>query len=396
MSTLKLSLGRRLKAGELVEVRSKEEILATLDANACLDGLPFMPEMFRYCGKRFQVYKRAHKTCDTVFPTRSRRMANGVHLETRCDGQAHGGCEAGCLIFWKEEWLKRVKGDANWSPSATAQQNPRSLPVINLKGYSEEAVWRGTQTAGQEGEGPTFVCQATRLPYATTDLKWWDIRQYMEDYLSRNVGMLTILKGLIHSILLRVYHLRTIGWYMSRFYDVVLPRIGGNPWPTRRGSLSEGEPTPAQSLNLRPGELVRVKPYKEILTTINFVRRNRGMTFDKEMVPYCGGEYRVNRRVSKIINEKSGKMMEMKTPSIILDSVVCKARYSNCRLFCPRSIFAFWREIWLERVPESQSVNGTLAENQGARLDGSTGSVVWSAASGTVRGQESSSGASVR
>ena len=25
-----------------------------------------MPQMFRYCGQRFQVYKRAHKTCDTV------------------------------------------------------------------------------------------------------------------------------------------------------------------------------------------------------------------------------------------------------------------------------------------------------------------------------------------
>ena len=27
-----------------------------------------MPQMFEYCGKRFKVYKRAHKTCDTVNP----------------------------------------------------------------------------------------------------------------------------------------------------------------------------------------------------------------------------------------------------------------------------------------------------------------------------------------
>jgi len=26
-----------------------------------------MPEMFQLCGRRFQVYKSAHKTCDTVF-----------------------------------------------------------------------------------------------------------------------------------------------------------------------------------------------------------------------------------------------------------------------------------------------------------------------------------------
>ena len=49
-----------------MEVRSKEEILRTLDKSGRLEGLPFMPQMFQYCGQRFQVYKRAHKTCDTV------------------------------------------------------------------------------------------------------------------------------------------------------------------------------------------------------------------------------------------------------------------------------------------------------------------------------------------
>src|SRR6185437_8447839 len=101
-----------LKVGEWVEVRSKQEILNTLDSNGELDGMPFMPEMFAFCGQRFRVYKRAHKTCDTVFPTRSRWVQQAVHLETRCDGQAHDRCEAGCLIFWKEAWLKRVDGTA--------------------------------------------------------------------------------------------------------------------------------------------------------------------------------------------------------------------------------------------------------------------------------------------
>src|SRR5258706_9654215 len=95
-------------AGDWVEVLSKEEILRTLDKNGQLEGLPFMPQMFKYCGKHFRVFKRAHKTCDTVFPIRGRKMSNAVHLETRCDGEAYGGCQAGCLIFWKEAWLKRV------------------------------------------------------------------------------------------------------------------------------------------------------------------------------------------------------------------------------------------------------------------------------------------------
>ena len=36
-------------------------------------------------------------------------MTNAVHLEgLRCDGAGHDGCQAGCLLFWKESWLKRV------------------------------------------------------------------------------------------------------------------------------------------------------------------------------------------------------------------------------------------------------------------------------------------------
>src|SRR5882724_289016 len=76
------STSSKLKAGDWVEVRSKEEILRTLDAEGRLDGMPFMPEMFAFCGKRFQVYKRAHKTCDTAYPVRGRRVNNAVHLET--------------------------------------------------------------------------------------------------------------------------------------------------------------------------------------------------------------------------------------------------------------------------------------------------------------------------
>ena len=40
-----------LCAGEWVEVLSKEEILRTLDQNGRLEDLPFMPQMFRYCGQ---------------------------------------------------------------------------------------------------------------------------------------------------------------------------------------------------------------------------------------------------------------------------------------------------------------------------------------------------------
>ena len=63
-----------LGAGDWVEVRSKEEIFATLDENGHLEGLPFMPQMTQYCGQRFQVFKRAGKTCSEVTWTDRRRL----------------------------------------------------------------------------------------------------------------------------------------------------------------------------------------------------------------------------------------------------------------------------------------------------------------------------------
>src|SRR5262245_59639046 len=77
----------KLRVGAWVEVRSKEEILRTLDSRGRLDGMPFMPQMFDYCGKRFKVHRRAHKTCDTVTLTGGRRLNDVVHLEDiRCHG----------------------------------------------------------------------------------------------------------------------------------------------------------------------------------------------------------------------------------------------------------------------------------------------------------------------
>jgi hypothetical protein len=351
-----------LRAGDWVEVRSKEEILSTLDKKGQLDGMPFMPEMFAYCGKRFPAYKRAHKTCDTVFPVRGRRVERAVHLETRCDGQAHGGCQAACLIFWKESWLKPVGGNAPESVIAPVKAD-NADPSAQSVGEAESRVWASAEVSDPNGGPPRYVCQATQLPYATTNLAWWDLRQYVEDYVSGNVGLWQMFCGLVYSL---YYNLSQAGIGLGRpmrwFYDKAHPMWGGTLFPRKKGTILEGQATPAGILNLQPGELVRVKSHAEILRTLNTEGKNRGMSWDAELVPYCGGTYRVRDCVTKTINERTGKMLEMKNPCIILEGVVCHARYSECRMFCPRAIYSWWREPWLERVtpiapssPESNS-----------------------------------------
>ena len=57
---------KELHAGDLVEVLSPQEILATLDEHGELESLPFMPEMLQFCGRRFYVDKIAVKACDTI------------------------------------------------------------------------------------------------------------------------------------------------------------------------------------------------------------------------------------------------------------------------------------------------------------------------------------------
>src|SRR5678816_3531290 len=111
-----------LRRGDLVEVRSAEEILATLDDSGAIDALPCMPELLEYAGQRFRVEARADKTCDTINYSGSRRLFDTVHLEgIRCSGKAHGGCEAQCSVFWKETWLKRADGE---DPRASRSSDP--------------------------------------------------------------------------------------------------------------------------------------------------------------------------------------------------------------------------------------------------------------------------------
>jgi hypothetical protein len=98
---LKSRSASQLRAGDWVEVRSEEEVLRSLRTDGTLEKMPFMPEMLKYCGRRFRISAVAHKTCDPAHKTGGRRLDNAVHLEgLRCDGASHGGCQAACLLFW--------------------------------------------------------------------------------------------------------------------------------------------------------------------------------------------------------------------------------------------------------------------------------------------------------
>jgi hypothetical protein len=98
-----------LQPGELVEVKSKEEILATLDAKGRNRGLGFGAEMLKYSGKRYRVLKRVDIVVNEE-TGKLRQISNTVILEgVTCDGTAHGECRRNCYCLWREIWLKRAQ-----------------------------------------------------------------------------------------------------------------------------------------------------------------------------------------------------------------------------------------------------------------------------------------------
>jgi hypothetical protein len=318
-----------LEPGELVRVRSARQIFATLDERGMLENLPFMPEMVKYCGQTFAVSKRADKTCGPDHGLR--RMLNTVHLSNvRCDGAAHGGCQATCLMYWKEAWLERVG----------ASRAPENQQLS----ADEEAFVAGTlvsATAKDDApadDGQTWRCQATEVREASTQLHGWYLGQYVSD--ARNWGFLKVLRALLVEAFNRAQQVSRA--HLPRF----LQFRGGQTYPFVAGVLEKGE-TPSGKLDLQPGDLVRIKPKEAIAKTLDRTNHNRGLSFDAEMVKYCGRLARVRACVHRLIDEETGKMIHIKSDCIILEGVTCTADYHR---LCPRGIYPYWREIWLEKV----------------------------------------------
>jgi hypothetical protein len=339
-----------LAAGEIIEVRSLEEILATLDERGCLDNMPFMPEMLQYCGKRLRVSKRAHKTCDNILPWNMRKVKNAVHLsEVRCDGQAHGNCDAGCLIFWHEAWLKRVAteflAESEIRAAGSAVLGPESHSNPSTASQLPQILQRACQKAPDPVTGETvYSCQATQLREYTSNLPWWNLWQYVEDIRSGNMnrgladsksekafeyllGSLDIIRTLLIEVFNKLQFIRK---------GVKYPRV------EKSDAIN-----PGPDLNLQPGEFVRVRSKQEIFGTLDRRDRNRGLLFDAEMLKYCGGTFRVLKRVIQIVDEKNGKILRMKSSCIILEGSACAGDYHQ---YCPRAIYHYWREGWLRRV----------------------------------------------
>lgn len=319
----------QLRVGDWVRVANREKILATLDERGRVDGLPFMPEMLAFAGRSFQVSAVTHRTCDTVKTSggsgTTRRMDGAVHLEDlRCDGSAHDGCQARCLLFWKEDWLEAAPA---------AEHDGDATPAVNDVPAVLKAATHGE---GDTDDAPVYSCQATDLLQATQFVSARDPRMWVRDVRSRNAALSTALASLAALVFNK--------W---QSFSARLPRWlrikDGRPWPWYRPT---GDRVSHPPLDLQPGELVEVKSLPEIEATLDDNGAARGLRFSAEMIPYCGKQARVKARVDRIIDEKTGRMLKLRD-CIILEDVWCQGTF---RALCRRKIYTYWREAWLRRV----------------------------------------------
>lgn len=311
---------RPFRAGDLVLVKSQSEILASLDEHGAREGLPFMPEMTPYCGRRIRVARRVeHVFIDHLQYVA--RLQNTVILEDlRCTGAKHGGCQMGCQLLWKEEWLAPAAGEPDVG----------SLPVIE-----------GPLEALQTEQDGKLWCQATQLPLITSRLPWWDLGQYTRGLRAGNFTLVELAKtfGLLV--------LNKVRWWCGK------EQLGMLSGPLKQ--------TVHESLNLEPGEWVEVKSRDEIQATLDVHGKHRGMSFVPEMALYCGRRFRVAKRVERMIQEGTGQMRQLRD-TVALETVTCMGLAQRR---CPRGCFHLWREGWLRRVPaeslaESRSQFPTL------------------------------------
>lgn len=98
-----------LSAGDLVRVRSKEEIRATLDQWNRLKGCDIMEEMWIYCDTTQRVFKRVEKFLDErdylVKSCKGIVLLEGLICQGTVD---YGPCDRSCYYFWREEWLEKI------------------------------------------------------------------------------------------------------------------------------------------------------------------------------------------------------------------------------------------------------------------------------------------------
>lgn len=116
----------RLQPGEIVEIKTIEEMQATLDGDGRNRGLICDLELRKFCGRKYRVLSRLDRMISEA-TGEMRKVEGTVYLDGNlcmCAWSV-GGCPRQEYCYWREVWLKRVDPGAKvkiepglWNQSA--------------------------------------------------------------------------------------------------------------------------------------------------------------------------------------------------------------------------------------------------------------------------------------
>jgi hypothetical protein len=134
----------------------------------------------------------------------------------------------------------------------------------------------------------------------------------------------------------------------------LLRLFGFGPKQPIDNASSEQKLRDDEVLNLQPGDWIEVKNEEEILATLDEKGAYKGLYWMCNMRKFCGKRYRVYKRLERILLESDGKYRKLNN-TVLLEGVTCDGKdfYG-----CDRSCFHYWREVWLRRIEEPNTLKG--------------------------------------
>ncbi len=326
-----------LKPGELVRVRSAQEIFATLDERGTLDGLPFMPEMLKYCGRTLPVDAARGRDLRRrrARASHARHRAPAQHplrrvLPWRLPGRVPHVLEGGLAGARPRTPARPRRG--SWTSSEQAfvdetlapatrvpREGERRSRPVSLPGDRHQAGFEATAPARgrpiQAGPAQLDASEALRRPVHPGDQRVAGIQPQAPAEV-----------------------------------DCGSPGRSGSrscSASSRRAQTPKGEP-----LNLQPGDLVRVKSKREIVATLdkaNTQPRPELRSRDGEVLrphrprPHAESPGSSKRRTGRW--SRSSPTASSSRASSAPATSTSSARAASTH---------YWREIWLERIDATE------------------------------------------
>ena len=100
----------KFNLGEIIWIKSEDEIRQILDSNNKLDGCLFMENMWEYCGEKAKIIKIVKN-----FWNNDRMLSSKIPIymleNTRCNGNVYlpkYRCDRNCFFLWHEKWISKT------------------------------------------------------------------------------------------------------------------------------------------------------------------------------------------------------------------------------------------------------------------------------------------------